>query len=108
MSDPDELNALGKRIEEARRQAEPRRSGAPPTPLGLAGRFMTELVVAVAAGVGLGLLLGHYFGHKAIFLIVMLVLGAAAGILNIMRAAREINARMTGGSTSTRKDDQES
>jgi ATP synthase protein I len=93
MPDPDELRELGQRLDEVRRQKEPRPSEAPPTSLGIATRFATEMVVAIAVGGGLGWLLGHYLGHKAIFLVVMLVLGAAAGIRNVMRAAAELNAK---------------
>jgi ATP synthase protein I len=94
MSDPEELRALGKRLEEARRQAEPRRKDqAPPTPLGIASRFATEMVVAIAFGGGLGWLLDRLLGTRPIFLVVMFVLGAAAGIRNVVRAAAEINAR---------------
>lgn len=93
MPDPDDLRALGQRLDEARRQTEPRRQGAPPSSLGIAGRFATEMMVAVAFGGGLGWLLGHFLGHRAIFLIVMLVLGAGAGIRNVMHAAAQINAQ---------------
>src|SRR5271170_5070521 len=71
MPEPDELQSLGKRLDKARRQSEPRRE-APPTPLGIASRLATEMVVAVAVGGGLGWLLGRIFGMRAVFLIVML------------------------------------
>ena len=93
MPDPDDLRALGERLDEARRQREPRKQAAPPTSLGIAFRFATEMVVAVAFGGGLGWLLDRLLGTRPIFLVVMFVLGAAAGIRNVMRAAQEINAR---------------
>jgi ATP synthase protein I len=96
MPDPDELRALGKRLDKAKRQKEPRPQ-APPTSLGIASRFATELVVAVVVGAGLGWLLDRFLHTRPIFLIVMVLLGAAAGIRNVMRAATEINAGMTGG-----------
>jgi len=95
--DPDRLRDLGQRLEDAqRRQAAGSR---PPTQLGIAGRFATELVAALVVGGGLGWgvdwLLGRFGLHtKPVFLIVFFVLGAAAGIRNVMRAASEINARM--------------
>lgn len=95
--DPDDLNALGRKLEEARRQTEPRRAEAPPTSLGIAFRFATELMVAVAFGGGLGWLLDRYLGTRPLFLVVMVVLGAAAGIRNVMRAVAEINAGAAGG-----------
>jgi ATP synthase protein I len=53
--------------------------------------------VAIAFGGGLGWLLDRWLGTRPIFLVVMFVLGAAAGILNVMRAAVELNARSAGG-----------
>jgi ATP synthase protein I len=107
MPDPDELRALGKRLDEAKRQAEPRRVEAPPSSLGIAGRFATELVVAVVVGGGLGWLLDRFLGTRPIFLIVMFVLGAAAGIRNVMRAATEINAMSASNAPATSDDDGE-
>jgi len=93
MPDPDELRELGQRLDEVRRQKEPSPKEAPPSAFGIATRFATEMMVAIGLCGGLGWLLGHFLGHKAIFLIVMLVLGAAAGIRNVMRAAAEMNAK---------------
>jgi ATP synthase protein I len=76
--------------------------------LGVAGRFATELGVAIAVGAGLGWLIDRELGTRPIFLLVMFVLGAAAGILNLMRAAAEINARSAGSSpTASRNDDED-
>jgi ATP synthase protein I len=94
---PDPLNDLGRRLDEAQRKRADAGKRPPPTQLGIAGRFVTELVAAVVVGGGLGWgidwLLGRY-GHQTspVFLIVFFVLGAAAGIRNVMRAANEINA----------------
>ncbi|HTW34468.1 MAG TPA: AtpZ/AtpI family protein [Rhizomicrobium sp.] len=107
MPDPDDLRALGKRLDEVRRQKEPRRQQAPPTLLGIASRFATELGVAVAVGGGLGWLLDKWLGTRPIFLLVMFVLGAAAGILNLMRAAAEINARSADGGSTISDEDEE-
>jgi ATP synthase protein I len=105
--DPDELNALGARLDKVRRQKEQRPQQAPPTSLGIASRFATELVVAVAVGGGLGWLLDHWLGTKPVFLVAMVVLGAAAGIRNVMRAAAEINASSPGGAKAAADDDEE-
>jgi ATP synthase protein I len=101
--DPDDLHALGKKLDEVRRQNEPRRE-APPTSLGIASRFATEFVVAVAFGGGLGWALDRWLGTKPIFLLVLFVLGAAAGIRNVMRAAAKINAEQAAAS---QRDDKE-
>ena len=59
----------------------------------------TELVAALIVGVGLGWGIDWLFGHfgfhtRPAFLILFFVLGAAAGIRNVMRAATEINAEI--------------
>lgn len=107
MPDPDDLHALGKRLDEVRRQHEPRRQEAPPTSLGIASRFATEFVVAIAFGGGLGWVLDRWLGTRPIFLLVLVILGAAAGIRNVMRAAAEINAKQAGGSAAPSQDDDE-
>jgi len=45
------------------------------------------LVAALIVGVGIGLLLDRWLGTTPWFLIVFFLLGAAAGILNVYRAA---------------------
>jgi len=97
--DPDRLKDLGARLDEAQRRNAARAKSPPPTQLGIAGRFATELVAALVVGGGLGWgldwLLGRFGLHtRPVFLIVFFILGAAAGIRNVMRAATEINARM--------------
>ena len=96
---PDELRKLGQRLDEAQKRHAVRDTGPPPTRLGIAGRFSTELVAAVVVGGGLGWgidwLLGHFGYHtKPVFMLVFFVLGAAAGIRNVVRAASELNAAM--------------
>ena len=97
--DPDRLHDLGRKLEDAQKRHAAGSKAPPPTQLGIAGRFATELVAALVVGGGLGWgvdwLLGRFGLHtKPVFLIVFFVLGAAAGIRNVMRAANEINAAM--------------
>ena len=97
--DPDRIKDLGARVEEAQRRNAAQAKRPPPNQLGIAGRFATELVAALVVGGGLGWgldwLLGRFGFHtKPVFLIVFFILGAAAGIRNVMRAATEINAEI--------------
>jgi len=62
--------------------------------MGIAFRFSTEMVVALIVGGLLGYGIDWLAGTKPIFMILFFVLGAAAGILNVIRAARELNAEM--------------
>src|SRR5215469_16764445 len=95
---PDDLQQLGKRLDETlKRQAADKRP--PPSQAGIAGRFATELVAALVVGGGLGWGIDWLFGHfgfhtRPVFLVIFFVLGAAAGIRNVMRAAAEINAEL--------------
>lgn len=100
--DPDELRKLGQRLDEAQKRGAARPKGPPPTQLGIAGRFSTELVAALVVGGGLGWcidwLLGHFGIHtRPVLMILGVVLGAVAGIRNVMRAASEINAQLSPG-----------
>lgn len=90
--EPEDLRALGQKIDEARGAGQKRNEALAVGALGIAGRFATELGVAVFVGAGLGWLLDHWLHTAPIFIVVMTVLGAAAGILNVMRAAKVLNA----------------
>ena len=89
-------------VEECRRRDVTRPKGRPTAEVGFAGHGATELVAWLIAGCGLGWgldwLCGHFGFHtRPVFLIVFFVLGAAAGIRNVMRAATEINAEIARG-----------
>ena len=91
--EPEDLRELGRKIEAARGERTPRKSGdVPGSAWGIAARFTTELIVAIAVGVGLGWLLDYWLHTRPIFMVVLFFLGAAAGIRNVMRAASELNA----------------
>ena len=94
--DPDRLSDLGKRLDELQTREAQRTRRPPPNQSSIAFRFATELVAALIVGVGLGWGIDWLFGHfgyhtRPAFLILFFVLGAAAGIRNVMRAATEIN-----------------
>ena len=56
-------------------------------------RLSSELVAGVLVGAGLGWLLDRWLGISPWGLIVFLLLGFAAGVLNVMRAAGVVNER---------------
>jgi ATP synthase protein I len=104
---------LGKRLDDAQAKHVVRSSRPPPTQMGIAFRFATELVAALLVGGALGWGIDWLFGHfgihtKPVFLIALFVLGAAAGIRNVMRAANELNAEMAAHPASPVQDDEES
>ena len=57
------------------------------SPLGLAFRVSIEITSAVAVGVVIGWLADEYFGTRPWLMLVFIVLGAAAGMLNVYRVA---------------------
>ena len=102
---PGTLTYPGTRRDQAARRQAAGSKRPPPSQSGIAGRFATELVAALVVGGGLGWgidwLLGHFGFHtRPVFLILFFVLGAAAGIRNVMRAATEINAEIAAKSAS--------
>ena len=58
---------------------------------GFAFRIGVELLAALVVGGGIGWLLDHWFGTSPIFLLIFFFLGAGAGMLNVFRAAKELN-----------------
>ena len=58
--------------------------------MGSAFKLGTELVAAVAVGTIIGFILDSWFGTKPWLIIVFFFLGAAAGMLNVIRAANKM------------------
>ena len=58
--------------------------------LGNAFKLGTELVAAVIVGTIIGFILDNWFGTKPILIIIFFFLGAAAGIVNVIRAAKRM------------------
>ncbi len=56
-------------------------------------RLSTEMVAGVLVGAGLGWLIDRWLGTSPWAFILLLLLGFAAGVLNVMRAAGVIRAR---------------
>jgi ATP synthase protein I len=114
MSDtgPDDLRRLGAKLDEAERKRTAGAKRASPTQGAIAFRFATELVAGLVVGGGIGWGLDWLFGHFGIhtkpwLMIVFVVLGAAAGIRNVMRAATELNAQIAAHPASPAKPDVE-
>jgi ATP synthase protein I len=93
----DSLSQLGKRIDQARqdrlRHETGRGNSAPPGgALGVGLRIAIELVSALCVGLALGWVFDRALGTRPWGLIAFFFLGAAAGMLNVFRAAKNIGS----------------
>jgi ATP synthase protein I len=90
------LQRLGKRLEAASRSPEnddSSRQTARASAFAVGFRMSTELVAGVLVGALIGWLLDRWLGISPWGLIVFLLLGFAAGVLNVMRAAGVVRKR---------------
>jgi ATP synthase protein I len=58
--------------------------------IGAAFKLSTELVSAVAVGTIIGFILDRWFGTKPWLIIIFFFLGAAAGMMNVIRTANRM------------------
>ena len=90
------LQRLGERLATANRPSEngsSPRQGADASAFARGFRLSSELVAGVLVGAGIGWLIDRWLGSTPWGLIVFLLLGFAAGILNVMRAAGIVRER---------------
>ena len=91
--EPDDLRALGERIDALKQQEEPPPRKTAPTSGEVAIRFATELLSAVLVGAAIGWGLDWLFGTRPALTIAFFLIGAAAGIRNVMVASKDITRR---------------
>lgn len=87
--------ALGQKLDAVKAkqaEAEAKENQARQTAFGQAFRYAAELVVGVGFGGGLGWVLDGYLGTRPWFMILLVILGFAAGLLNVIRAAQRAQA----------------
>jgi len=93
---PDKLAArlrdLRKQVDEDNRPVEEADAG-PGSAMGMAFRVGIELAAGLFVGGGLGWLLDRWWHTSPVMLILLFFLGAAAGMVNVFRTARDINRR---------------
>ena len=61
-----------------------------PSPIGTAFKLSTELVSAVAVGTIIGFILDKTFGTKPWLIIIFFFIGVIAGIINVIRSAKNM------------------
>ena len=58
--------------------------------MGSAFKLGTELVAAAVVGTIIGFILDNWFGTKPWFIIIFFIIGAIAGMLNVIRVAKRM------------------
>ena len=88
------LHDLEGQVRDARLRHEPAPSEAQDrgSAMGQALKLSTEMIAGVAVGGFIGWALDRLFGTAPILMVVFLILGAAAGILNVIRTAERRQA----------------
>ena len=90
------LDKLGQQLAEikGKRAAAPQvEAEARGAAYGNALKLATEMIAGVAVGGFIGWALDRLFGSAPLLMVVFLILGAAAGIMNVVRAAKEMQAK---------------
>lgn len=118
--DREEIRAraesIGKRLDEvkARRKSTERQAqgaqGGSASGMGLAMRFAADLIAGVGVGGFIGWTLDRQFGTTPWLLAVFVILGFAAGLLNVIRGARRMQAEaepLQKAAKSVRDDDED-
>ena len=95
---PPPIEGLDARIRRARDARDDTKStGQRSTGLAWAARLTTEMLAALVVGGGLGWLVDRWLGTRPWFMLVFLLIGCAAGMLNAYRAARRFESRADDG-----------
>ncbi|MBT5766361.1 MAG: F0F1 ATP synthase assembly protein [Kordiimonadaceae bacterium] len=86
------LDDLSSRVSAAREANEPKESRGfrEATTYGIATRLVAELVAGILVGVLFGWYLDQFLNTKPWLMIILIMIGAAAGIMNVMRAAKQL------------------
>jgi ATP synthase protein I len=88
---PDDFEArlrAAKDRQAARTSAGP--SSADRREMGAGFRIVVDLVAALVVGIGMGWALDHWLGTRPWLLILFTLFGFAAGVLNVMRTAKQL------------------
>ena len=91
--EPEDLRALGERIDALKREEAPPPRKTAPTSAEVAIRFGAELLSAVIVGAAIGWGLDWLFGTRPALTIVFFIVGAATGVRNVIVASKDITRR---------------
>ena len=84
---------LKDRLKNARKKLKVEKENPQTSNIGQAFKLGTELVAAVAVGTIIGVILDNWFDTKPWLIIIFFFLGAAAGMLNVIRTANQLQKK---------------
>ncbi|WP_374654606.1 AtpZ/AtpI family protein [Dongia sp.] len=90
---PDNLNQLDAKLKAARERIEGSGSqelAREGTSLGYGFRLSVELLAGLLVGLGIGYVIDGWLGTRPWLMLVFMILGLAAGVLNVMRVTRQM------------------
>ena len=92
---PDDLKRFDERLQQTKAsiQERDRKTFHQGSAYGFGFRLATDLVAGVLGGFGIGWLLDYWLGTSPWLLLIFTPLGIAAGIGNVIRAAKSIEAQ---------------
>lgn len=96
----DQLKQFEGRLGKARAAIREKDAAQGMSPLGMAFRIASELVVSVLVGGAIGWGLDYWFNTTPLFLLIFFVAGTAAGVKNVFRSAKAMQydaSRRPGG-----------
>ena len=65
----------------------------PSSNIGIAFKMSTEMVAAVVVGTIIGFILDNWFGTKPWLILIFFFVGVVAGILNVVRSAKNMQSK---------------
>ena len=84
---------LKDRLKNARKKLKVEKENPQTSNIGQAFKLSTELVAAVLVGTIIGFILDNWFDTKPWFIITFFFLGVIAGILNVIRVAKNMQKK---------------
>jgi len=94
--DPDDgrkrLDELGSQLRAARKGSEPKRPTGTSRDMSFAYRVLVEMIAGLGFGAFVGWWLDEWLGTRPILMVVMILLGFAAGALNAYRVSQAYTA----------------
>jgi ATP synthase protein I len=90
MSDLDDFKTRLKIAKSKLEKNNLKNNGEKATFVGNAFKLGTELVAAVVVGTIIGFILDNWFDTKPVLIIILFLFGSAAGIVNVIKAAKRM------------------